>query len=360
MKGTRTRSARSRFTDDRDPTYILPVPPASPLRILAVRFSSIGDVILTTPLYRAIRARHPGAHLTVVTKRATAPLLEGNPAIDRVVPLEPGETISALAARLGEGYTWGLDLHGSLRSRALRWLVAARWRGYRKRTAARWALIHLKRDWYGSHHAVAERYFEAARDLDVRPDGRPPEVFVPADTDATMADWLAERKVPDRFATLAPGAAHATKRWPVEQWSALAKALASEGVGVVAVGGPEDRASAEAVAAAAGALGTSAAGNTTLMQTAALLRRSAVAASGDTGVMHLATAVNTPVVALFGPTVRPFGFFPYSERASVIERPLDCRPCSAHGGEACPLGHHNCLREITVDTVQRSVREWLK
>lgn len=360
VNGTRAAAAHSWFTVEPDPTYIVPVPPASPLRILAVRFSSIGDVILTTPLYRAIRARHPDAHLTVVTKRATAPLLEGNPAIDRVVPLEPGERISALAARLGGGYTWGLDLHGSLRSRALRWLVAARWRGYRKQSIARWALIHLKRNWYGPHHPVAERYFEAARDLDVRPDGRPPEVFVPPDTDAAMADWLADRKVPDRFAIMAPGAAHATKRWPVERWSALARTLASEGIGVVAVGGPEDRASAEAVAAAAGALGTSAAGTTTLMQTAALLRRSTVVASGDTGVMHLATAVNTPVVALFGPTVRPFGFFPYSERASVIERALDCRPCSAHGGEACPLGHHNCLREITVDVVRQSVQGWLK
>ena len=336
------------------------MPPASPLRILAVRFSSIGDVILTTPLYRAIRARHPGAHLTVVTKRATAPLLEGNPAIDRVVPLEPGEGISALAARLGDDYTYGLDLHGSLRSRALRWLVAARWRGYRKRAAARWALIHLKRNWYGAVHPVTERYFEAARDLDIRPDGRPPEVFVPADTDAAMVDWLAERKIPERFAVLAPGAAHATKRWPVERWSALARALAADGIGVVTVGGAEDRASAEAVAAAAGALGASAAGSTTLMQTAALLRRSAVVASGDTGVMHLATAVNTPVVALFGPTVRPFGFFPYTDRASVLERALDCRPCSAHGGAACPLGHHNCMREITVDAVQQSVRGWLR
>ena len=345
---------------DPDLTYIVPVPPASPLRILAVRFSSIGDVILTTPLYRAIRARHPGAHLTVVTKRATAPLLEGNPAIDRVVPLEPGEGISALAARLGDDYTYGLDLHGSLRSRALRWLVAARWRGYRKRTVARWALIHLKRNWYGAVHPVTERYFEAARDLDVRPDGRPPEVFVPADTDAAMADWLTERKIPERFAVLAPGAAHATKRWPVERWSALAKALAADGIGVVAVGGAEDRAPAEAVAAAAGALGASAAASTTLMQTAALIRRSAVVTSGDTGVMHLATAVNTPVVALFGPTVRPFGFFPYTDRASVLERALDCRPCSAHGGEACPLGHHNCIREITVDAVQQSVRGWLR
>lgn len=335
--------------------------PADRPRILAVRFSSIGDVILTTPLYRAIRARHPGAHLTVVTKRATAPLLEGNPAIDRVVPLEPGEPISALAARLagGDGFTHGLDLHCSLRSRALRWRVAARWRGYRKRSVARWALIHLKRDWYGTPLPVAERYFEAARDLDVRPDGGPPEVFIPADTDAAMSDWLAERKVPRRFVAVAPGAAHATKRWPVERWARLAAVLAAEGTGVVAVGGPEDRVAADAVASAAGVLGVTAAGTTTLMQTAALLRRSVAVASGDTGVMHLATAVRTPVVALFGPTVRPFGFFPYSSRATVLERQLDCRPCSAHGGAACPLGHHACLREITVEVVSDAVRGWL-
>ncbi|MGH7533239.1 MAG: glycosyltransferase family 9 protein [Gemmatimonadales bacterium] len=337
----------------------MPAPTAP--RILAVRLSSIGDVILITPLLRAIRARHPEAYLAVLTKRALAPLLQNDPRVDEVLALEPGESLSSVAGRLRrERFTHCLDLHGSLRSRALRLLVPGRWRGYDKRAAARWALIHLHRDWYHDQVPTPERYFEAARDLDVHPDGGPPEVFVPATAaDATDA-WLATSGVPRPFVALAPGAAHATKRWHVESWKALAASLAERGLGVVTVGGPDDRAVSAEVAAAAGASGTHAAGAATLIETAALLQRAAAAVAGDTGVMHLATAVATPVVALFGPTVRQFGFAPYTAAATVIERDLDCRPCSAHGGARCPLGHHDCLRRIEVAAVEAALLEQMR
>jgi heptosyltransferase-2 len=106
------------------------------------------------------------------------------------------------------------------------------------------------------------------------------------------------------------------------------------------------------VAAAAGSAGASAAGETGLQGTGALLRRASVAISGDTGVMHMATGVGTPVVALFGPTVQAFGFFPYAARATVLERDLPCRPCTRMGGPVCPLGHHHCLRTILPPEVE--------
>jgi heptosyltransferase-2 len=96
------------------------------------------------------------------------------------------------------------------------------------------------------------------------------------------------------------------------------------------------------------------AGTLSLQQTGALLARARVVVSGDSGVMHMATGVGTPVVALFGPTVRQFGFFPYRGRAEVLERPLDCRPCSVMGGARCPMGHHRCLKDITPDEVVRA------
>jgi heptosyltransferase-2 len=335
--------------------------PSDHPRILVVRFSSIGDVILTTPLLRALRRRHPGARITFVTKRATAPLVEGNPAVDRVVALGPGESVGALASRLrDETYTDGLDLHGSLRSRLLRWRIPARWHGYSKRALPRWALIHLHRDWYRALTPTAERYFEAARELDVRPDGAPPEVIVPEAALEAMDRWRGRAELPYPYVALAPGAAHLTKRWPLDRWEMLARGLARRGVGVLALGGPDDGAAAESVARAAGPRGASAAGQTSLIETAALLARAAALVSGDTGVMHLATAVRTPVVALFGPTVRQFGFFPYSDRAVVLERALPCRPCSAHGGTACPLGHHDCLRTIGVAEVEAALGEWLR
>ena len=130
------------------------------LRVLLVRFSSIGDVVLTTPLVRALRRRHPDAELVYVTKRALAPLVCDNPHLTGVVTLEPHEPVHRLAARLRAlAPTHGLDLHGSLRSAALRALVPGRWAGYRKRKVARTALIAAKLDLYRDAVPVAERYF---------------------------------------------------------------------------------------------------------------------------------------------------------------------------------------------------------
>lgn len=316
---------------------------------LLVRFSSIGDVLLTTPLVRALRARHPDAQLVFVTKQAMAPLVADNPHLSRVVTLVPGEPVRALARRLAAlDPTRGLDLHGSLRSTALRLLVRCPWHGYSKRKLARGVLVSTKLDLYGRRVPVAERYFDAARGLDVQPDGGPPEFFLGAAAREQAARWLGERGLDARpLAVLAPGAAHFTKRWPHERWLGLAQRLRTRGYVLVAVGGPEDRAAAEALVP----LVENAAGAFTLQETGAVLARARVAITGDTGVMHMATGVATPVVALFGPTVEQFGFFPYKARATVLERPLDCRPCTPMGGPRCPMGHHRCLRDIGPDEV---------
>ena len=325
------------------------------LRVLCVRFSSIGDILLTTPLVRALKRRHPDAELFFVTKQAMAPLIADNPHISGVVTLAPGEPIGELAKRVRAlAPTHGLDLHGSLRSTALRLLVrGARWSGYSKRKLARTALISTKIDLYGKHGPVAERYFEAARSLDVRPDGGPPEFFLSSVARERVARWIEERGLGARpFAALAPGAAHATKRWPLAHWQQLAARLAASGYAVVAVGGPEDR----GLAAELGTGVVNAAGELSLQETGACLASAKVLVSGDTGVMHMATGVGTPVVALFGPTVEAFGFFPYSQRAVVLARDMNCRPCSSMGTERCPLGHHRCMRDILPDEVAAALQ----
>jgi heptosyltransferase-2 len=325
------------------------------LRVLIVRFSSIGDVVLTTPLVRALRRRHPDAELLYVTKRALAPLVSDNPHLSRVVALEAHEPVHHLAARLRAlAPTHGLDLHGSLRSIALRALVPGRWAGYRKRRAARTMLIATKLDLYRDAVPVAERYFEAARLLDVRPDGGPPEFHLGNGARERVGAWLAERGLAGTaLAALAPGAAHATKRWPARHWIELTGRLRGAGLEPVVVGGPGDRGVAQQLPA------PSAAGELSLQETGALLARARVVVSGDTGVMHMATGVGTPVVALFGPTVGRFGFLPYRARATALERDLSCRPCSAMGSARCPKGHHRCLEEIAAADVSGAVERLL-
>jgi heptosyltransferase-2 len=273
--------------------------------------------------------------------------------VSQVVALEPDEPLTQLAGHLrGLQPTHGLDLHGSLRSAALRLLVRCRWSGYTKRKLVRTLLVATKLDLYRNNLSVAERYFEAARQLDVRPDGGPPEFFLGAAARERVARWLAERHLENApLAALAPGAAHATKRWPIPHWQALAERLRGEGYRLVVLGGPEDRGAAQQL----GPLADSAAGEFTLQETGACLARAKVLVSGDTGVMHMATGVGTPVVALFGPTVRAFGFFPYQARATVLEQDLSCRPCSTMGTARCPLGHHRCLVDILPDQVAAAV-----
>jgi heptosyltransferase-2 len=334
----------------------LPINP----NVLAIRFSSIGDILLTTPLLRAIRRRHPDSRITLVTKEEYVPLLSHNPHSTRVIGLAAGQSLRDLAVELRqERYTHRLDLHGSLRSLALRALVPGAWSSYPKYRFARAMLIRSKRDYYRDRRSVAERYFAAAKDLDVVPDGNPPDFILGPEAEREADEWLASSGLsPERrMVALAPGAAHATKQWPPDHWYQLIGRIMTAGYDVVIVGGPNDETLGASLADRSGV--ASAAGTLGLQASAALLRRSVGVVSGDTGVMHMATAVGTPVVALFGPTVRAFGFAPYTSRAHVVELELSCRPCTSQGGPRCPLGHHRCMIDIApalvYDTLQRSI-----
>ncbi|HEX2249544.1 MAG TPA: lipopolysaccharide heptosyltransferase II [Gemmatimonadales bacterium] len=331
------------------------------LNVLAVRFSSIGDVLLTTPLLRAIRRRYPDARITVLTKPAYVSLLSHNPHVDRVLDAPPDRPLRLLARELRAGrYTHLLDLHDSLRSRLLRAMVPGPWSTYPKHRLARAALIYSKRDYYRHRRPLAERYFDAARALQLTPDGECPDFFVSPEAERETEAWLTGTDLEQRpIIALAPGAAHSTKRWPVEHWRLLAGRLLEQGFRLIVVGGTEDARLGDALVSIMDGRIANAAGRFGLQGTGALLRRAAVLVSGDTGVMHMATAVKTPVVALFGPTVRPFGFFPYSQRAEVIELELPCRPCSSKGGPRCPLGHHRCMLDIAPDLVHAAVNRSL-
>jgi lipopolysaccharide heptosyltransferase II len=319
----------------------------------------MGDILLTSALVRALRARHPAAHIAFLTKAQFAPLVSASPRLSEVITYRDGEPLLPLARALrARRFTHLLDLHGGLRSRALHWLVPGRWREYSKRRFAREVLIRLKRNVYRDAVPEPERFFDAAEGLDVRPDGGGLEFFVAPEAVARVDAWLAARGLAGRpFTLLGPGAAHFTKRWPPEYWTALAARLAAAGRALVVTGGRAEREVGDAIVAAAraahpDAAAENSAGEFALQETGALLQRAGALVVGDTGVMHMATAVGTPIVTLMGPTVAPFGFYPYHARATVLERDLPCRPCTPFGGPVCPEGHHRCLRDIAPAEVE--------
>lgn len=313
--------------------------------ILLVRFSALGDVILATPLVRALRRAHPAADITFVTKARYAPVLARNPHLTRLVTLDPETPLRRIAAALRRTrWDHRLDLHGSLRARALRALVGGRWRSHPRQRVRRALLTRWGIDTFAEVVPAAERYFHAARELAPTPDGDPAEVFTSPDDDARAAALAPAGP----YLVLAPGAAHATKRWPPGYWCALARRVLADGWQVVAVGSAAERRLLDAAGVIDGF-------GLPLGPTAALLREAQLAVANDSGLMHLATAVRTPVVALFGPTTRQLGYFPYRARALVLERALTCRPCSPYGGAHCPRGDHQCMIGITPDEVAAAV-----
>jgi heptosyltransferase-2 len=315
-----------------------------PTTILLVRFGALGDVILATPLVRALRRALPHAAITFVTKARYAPILAHNPHLTGLVTLGAAASVRDLAAELRRTrWDCRLDLHGSMRARALRLLVGGRWRGVPRDRARRALVTRLGIDTLAPFPA-AERYFRAARALGVTPDGGPAEVFTSAADDAQATALLPAGP----YVVLAPGAAHATKRWPPAHWRALARRLRASGERVVGAGTDAERRLLDAP-------GIVDAFGWPLGPTAALLREARLVVANDSGLMHLATAVGAPVVALFGPTTRQLGYFPYRAPARVLERTLSCRPCSPYGGAHCPQGDHQCMIGITPDEVAAAV-----
>jgi heptosyltransferase-2 len=326
--------------------------------ILLLRFSAIGDLLLTTPLLRALRARHPGARLTFVTREDMADTLRHNPRLDRLITWRHGTPLADLVRELRAGqWTHRLDLHDSLRTRRLRWQVGGTWTTYPKYRLNRTLLIASRRRLGGALGPVADRYFEAARALDVTPDGGPAEFFLSREAEATAERFLVDHRLGQRrrLVALVPGAARATKRWPEAHWAALIDQLAPEH-DLLVLGGPQERELGARLAPDGVEGRASAAGAFSLVTSGALLKRADVVVTGDTGLLHMATAVGTPAVALYGPGVREFGFFPYRARATVLERDLACRPCRAHGSDRCPLGHHRCMVDITPADVVRALQ----
>ena len=323
---------------------------------LVIQTAFLGDVVLTTPLLAVLAERH--GPVDVVTTPAAAPLIETHPAVGAVIRYDKrgGDRglggLWRLGARLrARRYSRAYLPHRSWRSAALALLAGAPERtGFADSPAAVTYTRRMPRPTAG--HEV-ERLLALAGGGPGEPllGAAPVHIALTADDRAAADAWLRARGVGPGFVALAPGSIWGTKRWP--GYAALAAALDGP---VVVVGGREDAPLAEAVVAAAPGHAYSAAGTLGLRASAALIARAAALVTNDSAPLHLATAVGTPIVAVFGPTVPAFGFGPRGARDLVVEHAsLACRPCSAHGPQVCPLGHHRCMGELSVESVAAAV-----
>jgi lipopolysaccharide heptosyltransferase II len=337
-------------------------------RAIIIRFSSLGDVVLTLPAARSLKEAFPAAEIVYLTKAAYRPLLEGQAGIDRVTTLEEaGAGLAALRRHcrgLGR-FDLALDLHRTLRSRScLLALQADRRLSYRKDALMRrlWAAGWMRARMAGAQTHVIERYLEPLRRIGVTPAHTVPEVRIPPGESAAARALLASAGVrdPGRTAVVVPGARWPNKRWPAASFAAVAAGLReAAGLEPVIAGDAADREVAEAVRALVPGGAAQLAGRTGLAGLAALLANARVVIANDSGPAHLAAAAGAPVVAVFGPTHEAFGFAPRGARVRVISRELTCRPCSVHGGVSCPRKRRACLEEIGPAEVLAAARELL-
>jgi heptosyltransferase-2 len=328
-----------------------------PQKILVIRLSSLGDVVLITPALRALHQSFPRARIQVATRSEYVPLLRPSPWVDAAQALDrKGEKnfVTYLKGIRREGYDLVVDLHATLRSRMIAQASGAgKVLRYRKAVLGRRALVAFKAKKAFQAKHVVDRYLECLVPLGIEKPPRLPEVVLEGKEKTFGREFLGEG---GPFIALVAGAKHATKRWLKDRFVDVGKRLFQEGqIGIVVPGSDEEKALVKEVVGGIGE-GAKAACGLGLRQMASVLASCKAVLSNDSGPMHLATAVGTPVVALFGPTVEAFGFFPVGERNLVLQRDLPCRPCSLHGTEECPEGHFKCMREIAPAEVIQAVR----
>ena len=343
----------------------------TPSRILVIRFSSMGDIVLTSPVTRRLRRICPDAEIDFLTRGEYAPLARALPGVSEVECLEPAAGLLRLVQRLRRRrYDLLIDLHGNMRSRLV--VLAGNARRvlrYDKRRLARMAMVGRPRRSRSVPHTV-DRYLEVLDRLGAYgafdPRGAPPgdvpcvvargmeEVRLPelivADSAAeAVAERLASAGIgPEvRLLCIAPGASHGPKRWPAERFARVADRLAeTRNMRVLLIGSEGDRAITHEVAGAMSGPALDWAGKTDLALLPAAIQRCALLVGNDSGPMHVATAVGTPVVGLFGATHPRLGFAPLGPADAAVTLDLPCSPCSLHGDRACRFHTHACMEDL--------------
>lgn len=331
-----------------------------PQKILIIRLSSIGDILLTTPLLRLLKKRFPQAEIGFVIKMQFYDLVRTNKNIDRIYCFDAADRFPALKSIKREirnvGYDLIIDIHKNFRSYFLRTgHPGARVVSYPKYRLKRFLLIKFGWNLYRQVIPVQQRYLMSIAEFGVPDDGAGLDFCLdPAVQEKIDGLLKSLGVVTGRLAVcLAPGAGFTTKRWLPEYFTDVARCLIDEKKAqIILLGNEKDRVITREIAGCIGSSAIDLAGQFDLMETACALAHADLLISNDTGLMHLATALKIKTVAIFGPTTKELGFYPVSPLATVVENlELNCRPCTHIGSNKCPKRHFRCMKDIEPEKV---------
>jgi heptosyltransferase-2 len=316
-------------------------------KIVVIQTAFPGDVILATPLFEALKDSEPECHLTAVVRPESHLLLRDNPYIDDIIIYDKygkdrGLKGTIRVSWLLKDFDWAIIIQRYLRSALIAYLA-----GIKKRTG--FGLSGL-RFLYNDIKPYGEDKHEVLRCLDlidaVEPEKYRPRIFITDETRIKTDRLLREQAIKDEFAVVAPGSVWATKRYPhfAELIDMAKEELALD---TVLLGGPEDVEVSKSIVKDVRHKPFDLTGRTDLLVSADIISRSRVTFANDSAPAHMAAAVQTPVIAIFGPTVPEFGFSPYFDKSKVVDiGRLYCRPCSRHGSKKCPKKHFRCMVDL--------------
>jgi heptosyltransferase-2 len=307
-------------------------------RILIVRFSSLGDIVLISPVTRALRQAYPQTRMTVLVKRAYEPIARALPGVDDVEIFDSNQGLWPLAARVRSAdYDLMVDLHANIRSHLLAWSGRAKQiLRYHKRRLARMSIVYYPASSIATRHTV-DAYLQVLQPLGISDCDRSPELLLPDTGNDEVTERLHTEGIfpSDLLMGIAPGASHPTKQWPASYFAELADYM----VRTHDLNGT---------------------GRMDLTILPAAIQRCHIMVSNDSGPMHIASAVKTPVIGLFGPTHPRLGFSPLGSGDRALSLHLPCSPCSLHGEKSCKIHTHACLKDLTVECVISEVEQLLQ
>ncbi|MGQ0828722.1 MAG: glycosyltransferase family 9 protein [Bacteroidota bacterium] len=313
-------------------------------KVLIIRFSSIGDIVLTTPVIRCIKEQKPNIEIHYLTKKSFRGILEHNPFITKIHTIE-NEAKEVIEELKKENFDFVVDLHNNIRSLQIKIALAKPSASFKKLNFQKWLLVNFKINQMPAEHVV-DRYLKTVEQFGIKNDHKGLDYFIPQQDEVNLTSLPSSHQ--NNYIGFVIGAKHFTKQLPIEKIASIFKKINQP---VILLGGQEDDEKAKSIISMLPDqnLIYNACGKYNLNQSASLIKQANKIISHDTGLMHIAAAFKKEIISVWGNTVPDFGFSPYlpDSKSKIVEvKNLPCRPCSKIGYDKCPQGHFKCMIQI--------------
>jgi len=319
------------------------------MKILVVRFSSIGDIVLTTPILRSIKQQIPNTELHFLTKQNFLGVIENNPYVDKFFTIKRSinETILLLK---NENYDYVIDLHNNIRTLRLKTVLSKKSFSFNKLNWEKFLLVNLKINNLPNKHII-DRFFESIAPLGVINDGKGLDYFIPQKDEIPVSSYL-PLNFQSGYYALVVGGSYFTKQIPFNK---LKEICSMSSLPLTLLGGKEDKVIAKELNSVFPNKTIDLCGELNLNQSASVIKQSVKVITSDTGLMHIGAAFKKDIISLWGNTIQEFGMTPYlpGKDSQILEvKNLSCRPCSKLGYKKCPKGHFKCMNDINLNHIQ--------